>query len=139
MSRASSDITVTFPDGARRSVRRAGPSRTKRHPFAADPDWLREGLYQIKSIPDVPPATDFLLILPGTEQAPQASPYLFREDVQYDEATELALWVVPALTLGPDQSLSQSRFGKQKGAGNFSGSQSPQGAQRQGDLPLKAQ
>ncbi|HKP13882.1 MAG TPA: hypothetical protein VJZ91_17300, partial [Blastocatellia bacterium] len=72
------------------------------HPFACDPDWLREGVGQLKDTPYAFAAADLILLLPGTRRAPQASPYLFREEIiERQDAVGLIPWVVPALALGP--------------------------------------
>ena len=72
------------------------------HPFACDPDWLREGVGQLKDTPYTSAAADLILLLPATKHAPQASPYLFQEEiVERQDAVGLLPWAVPALVLGP--------------------------------------
>ena len=72
------------------------------HPFACDLDWLREGVGQLKDAPYTFAAADLMLLLPGTKRAPQASPYLFREEIiERRDGGSLLPWAVPALALGP--------------------------------------
>lgn len=72
------------------------------HPFACDPDWLREGVGQLKNTLDTFAAADLILLLPSTKREPQASPNLFREGtVESQDAVGLLPWAVPALAPGP--------------------------------------
>src|ERR1044072_5608943 len=80
----------------KRSGQQSQPIKPMPHPFACDPDWLREGVGQLKDTPYGFAAADLILLLPGTRRAPQASPYLFREEIiERQDAVGLLPWTVP--------------------------------------------
>ena len=85
-----------------KSARRGhGNTKPRSHPFACDPDWLREAISQLNEVPAGFNITSLTLLLPGTSFAPQASPHLFREDVAINDGSGLISWNVPSLALSP--------------------------------------
>src|SRR5437879_5358635 len=72
--------------------RRAKSPQLRSHPFACEPDWLREAIDQISSTLDNFTETDLAILLPTLKDTPQASPHLLRdstEELEQNKQSEL--------------------------------------------------
>lgn len=73
------------------------------HPFSSSAEWVEETLGLVLAGRPTPPWSEeeIALLLPSGEDAPQASPWLLREDDEPPpDVAGLALWRVPACRIG---------------------------------------
>src|SRR5436853_4123621 len=88
----------------RPAVQKSKTSKVRRHPFASDPEWLREAIGQINgTFDDKLIKTDLTLLLPSGEGSPQPSTHLLiNENDKKSEKLSLLEWRVSALALSAD-------------------------------------